>query len=80
MWCRRKEEDEEVRARWGMCAEATALYNGSTPDPLPSRDFGKTRLTRRIPSQNRRTLMGHQRHKVGHDVKPRGMWNDEMKL
>ena len=42
MWCGREEEDEEARARWGMCIEAVALYNGSTPDPFPSRDFGET--------------------------------------
>ena len=50
MWCGRKEEDEEVRARWGMCAGAVDLYNCSTPDPLPFRDFGKPRRTRSIPS------------------------------
>ena len=69
MLCGRKEEDEEVRARWRMCVGAATLYNGSTPDPLPSRDFGKPRLTGRIPSRNHHTLMGYQMNKVGHGVK-----------
>jgi len=69
MWCGREEEDEEARARWGMCIEAVALYNGSTPYPLPSRDFGKTHLTRCIPSQNYRMPVGHQMRKVGYVVK-----------